>query len=149
MYGLREEEEEVRLRGIGLSLAFLSLVVVADQLSKWLAVWMDFGFTENRGIAFGLFPSFDWVFLLAAVVLGLGWFLRVKKFSSPLTSVGLGLFIGGGSSNLVDRVVRGSVFDFLWIGIGPRFNLADFAITFGLALLSWSILVGKDRVKAQ
>lgn len=137
----------MRLRGIGLSFAIFFLVVVSDQLSKWFAVRMDVGFTENRGIAFGLFPSFDWVFLLFAVVLGLGWFLRVKKFSSSLSSIGFGLLLGGGSSNLVDRVVRGSVFDFLRIGIGPRFNLADLAITFGLTLLSWSIFFGKERGK--
>jgi signal peptidase II len=52
---------------------------------------------------------------------------------------GFALLIGGGVSNLVDRVSRGSVVDFLNVGIGPLrtgiFNLADMAVLCGIALL--------------
>ena len=53
--------------------------------------------------------------------------------------IGAGLIVAGGASNLVDRVMRGSVVDFINVGVGPLrtgiFNLADVAITLGGAVL--------------
>jgi signal peptidase II len=52
---------------------------------------------------------------------------------------GVGLFAAGGASNWVDRVARGSVVDFLNVGLGPLrtgiFNVADVAIMAGVAIL--------------
>jgi signal peptidase II len=54
-------------------------------------------------------------------------------------AIGLSLFIAGGFSNWIDRVVRGSVVDFLNVGIGPVrtgiFNVADMAIMLGAAII--------------
>lgn len=54
-------------------------------------------------------------------------------------SAGLALFIGGGLSNWIDRILHGSVVDFLNIGVGSLrtgiFNVADVAIMTGIALL--------------
>jgi signal peptidase II len=53
--------------------------------------------------------------------------------------VGLLLFVSGGASNLIDRIVRGSVIDFMNVGAGSVrtgiFNVADFAIMLGLAIV--------------
>jgi signal peptidase II len=53
--------------------------------------------------------------------------------------MGVCLVLAGGASNWVDRVVRGSVVDFLNVGVGPLrtgiFNVADVAIMVGVALL--------------
>jgi len=53
--------------------------------------------------------------------------------------IGTSLVLAGGASNWVDRVVRGSVVDFLNIGVGPLrtgiFNVADMAIMLGVAVL--------------
>lgn len=53
--------------------------------------------------------------------------------------LGVTLFVAGGASNWIDRVARGTVVDFLNVGIGPVrtgvFNVADMAIMAGLALL--------------
>ena len=52
--------------------------------------------------------------------------------------VGLALFVAGGVSNWIDRVARGSVVDFLNVGVGwlrtGVFNVADMAIMLGVAL---------------
>jgi signal peptidase II len=52
--------------------------------------------------------------------------------------VGLALYLAGGASNLVDRVVRGSVIDFMNVGVGPLrtgiFNVADVAILAGVGI---------------
>ena len=53
--------------------------------------------------------------------------------------VGLTLFLAGGASNWFDRATRGSVVDFISVGLGPVrtgiFNVADVAILLGVALV--------------
>ena len=59
------------------------------------------------------------------------------RLSGPAL-VGLALYFAGGASNLVDRVMRGSVIDFLNVGVGPLrtgiFNVADMAILLGVGI---------------
>ena len=54
--------------------------------------------------------------------------------------LGVALLIAGGGSNWLDRITRGSVIDFLNVGIGPVrtgvFNVADVAIVMGVALIA-------------
>jgi signal peptidase II len=70
---------------------------------------------------------------------------RLFQATKPVELVGWSLVIGGGASNLIDRLVRdGRVVDFLRIGIGELrtgvFNVADAAIVLGLACLFASAL---------
>lgn len=51
-------------------------------------------------------------------------------------AVGLGLALGGATSNLGDRVLRGAVVDFIAVRAWPTFNLADAAMVAGTALLA-------------
>ncbi len=70
--------------------------------------------------------------LIAAVTLGP---------SLPVLGVaGLGFALGGATSNLADRVVRGGVIDFIVIGRWPAFNLADAAIVCGALMAGGSAL---------
>ena len=90
----------------------------------------------NRGAAFGLPVGRRALLPLSVLALAAAWLLRRR---SPL---GAGLVLGGGLSNLWERLRRGRVFDYVQFprapGRGKRyvFNLADFAIFTGvLALL--------------
>jgi signal peptidase II len=80
------------------------------------------------------------VFTIATgiVLLALAVAMLRGHFSGPRLAA-LVLFIAGGASNWVDRVVRGSVVDFLNVGLGPLrtgiFNVADMAIMLGVVLL--------------
>lgn len=62
---------------------------------------------------------------------------------------GLALFLAGGLSNWIDRVARGSVVDFLNVGVGPLrtgvFNVADVAIMLGAAIIVVSEIAGSRR----
>ncbi len=103
--------------------------------------------TRNDGIAFGLFSETGSNKLLIAfslAVLGLvGWMLwtacRTPAAEHWTMRAALGLVLGGAVGNLYDRVVFGSVTDFLDFYLGrshfPVFNVADSAITVGAALL--------------
>lgn len=55
-------------------------------------------------------------------------------------AVGLGLVLGGATSNLADRALRGAVVDFIALRAWPTFNLADAAMVAGTALLAGSLL---------
>lgn len=76
-----------------------------------------------------------------------------KNKTNTISTVALTAFIAGGIGNLIDRVVFGSVTDFLNFGIGPVrtgiFNVADMAIMGGLfALIGLAILERRQGVKA-
>ena len=123
----------------GLTAAF---IVLLDQLSKfWVtaAQPLEWQVSLNTGISFGWFASSpDWI----VGVLGLGMLLGILVISQkwwrqyPLW---IGLFLGGGLSNLIDRWVIGGVRDWLPIPfVKMHNNLADWAIFFGLAGYIWS-----------
>jgi signal peptidase II len=65
--------------------------------------------------------------------------LAVRAGWTGWRAFGLSLFLAGGMSNWIDRVLRGSVVDFMNIGVGPLrtgiFNVADVAILAGAAIL--------------
>jgi signal peptidase II len=68
----------------------------------------------------------------------------VVAVASPLPAAaacGLGLALGGAAGNLADRFARGGVLDFIALGRWPAFNVADAAMTCGLALAAWSLLL--------
>ena len=63
--------------------------------------------------------------------------------------VALSSVISGGVGNLIDRIWRGSVIDFIYIGVGPLhtgvFNIADMAITGGLMLMLYEQYLAEKK----
>ena len=93
--------------------------------------------TRNRGAAFGLFQNFTAGFLLISALVLVGiliyyWRLPRDDWS---TRVALALVFGGAVANAYDRGVKGSVVDFIQVPHWPIFNVADSAITVGVAVL--------------
>ena len=96
----------------------------------------------NSGAAFGLFQDAGpllAVASLAGVALIL-LYLFSPEFAETPVRLALALMLGGAGGNLVDRVIRGEVVDFLKVPHWPAFNVADSAITIGVLLLIWSAL---------
>jgi signal peptidase II len=137
--------------------ALAALVIVLDQLSKWLALasimpgeviyfapFWNWVLTFNPGAAFSLLADQSgwqrWFFVALAAVI-CGWLLRLlarhqHEFLQPLA---FSLIIGGAIGNVIDRFVFGAVVDFLYFHIGrygwPAFNVADSAICVGVGLM--------------
>ncbi len=93
--------------------------------------------TRNRGAAFGLFQNFTAGFVLISIVVMAGiliyyWRLPPSDWSARL---GLSLVFGGAVANAYDRGIKGSVIDFIQVPHWPIFNVADSAITVGVAVL--------------
>ncbi len=149
-------------RWVGLAL----VVTLADQASKrWITAWMgsdpirrvndyfDLVLAHNQGAAFSLLADasgwqryfFSGIAVAALLFIGI---LIVRHRDNRRFCLGLSLIMGGALGNLVDRVLLGTVTDFVQWHVGqhywPAFNLADSAITLGVAVLLWdSLKTGK------
>jgi signal peptidase II len=131
-----------------------SLILAFDQWTKYLVrsqlevgeTWMPIAWLapyarvihwNNTGAAFGLFPSASLVFTVVAVLVSaaiLYYFPRVPATEWPLR-VALILQFAGALGNLIDRLVVGTVTDFISVGSFPVFNVADSSISVGVAVL--------------
>jgi len=93
---------------------------------------------RNTGVAFGFLSSggaLVLVFTLLALAVLLGYFaLRPER---PWLWLPTGMLVGGAIGNLIDRVLSGSVIDFIKLPAWPAFNVADISITFGVIALLW------------
>jgi signal peptidase II len=138
------------------SAAVAALVVLIDQVTKFAIVerltigeslpvyrnLISFRHIRNTGAVFGIMRgagSYFTVFsIVAAAILIIVLFVARK--SSLFVKASLGLILGGAVGNLIDRLRYGNVVDFVDVGISgklrwPCFNIADVAITVGVALL--------------
>ena len=101
---------------------------------------------QNTGVAFGLLRGYGSILAAVAVLIAALFFAFGRRsVRAPLTGAALGLLIGGAAGNLLDRLVRGYVFDFIDVGFWPVFNLADCAITVGIGLLIVQLIVLERR----
>jgi len=151
---------EMRKKYIILTVA--PLVAVVDQISKF---WITRSFylfesvpvvknifhityVTNTGSAFSMFSGYGgWLMLMVAAVLALIYvYVSSRADAMPAGSiVAFALILGGGTGNLIDRIVRGSVVDFLDFRVFPVFNIADTAITCGISLLVLTSIIKKNR----
>ena len=151
-------------RSLACGLGLASLVVILDQISKWVILnsvmqpprvievtpFFNLVMTWNRGVSFGMFngdsPYNAWVLPLVAVVIAVVLVVWLARSVNALMTWGLGLIIGGAVGNLIDRLRFGAVADFLDVHAAgwhwPAFNVADAAITIGVAMLIGDSLFG-------
>jgi len=126
--------------------------ILADEpRQSFLGDTVRLEYVENTGAFLGLGAEWPararWASFTVgnAVLLTLVVVVAVRHGWSGLSATGTVLFVSGGLSNLLDRALRGSVPDFLNVGVGPIrtgiFNVADIAIMLGVAFL----LVGRAR----
>jgi signal peptidase II len=97
---------------------------------------------RNSGAAFGLVPAGAGLFMVASVVVSIALVAYVARTPTSLWGgVVLGLILGGTIGNGFDRIVYGFVTDFINVHFWPVFNVADSAISIGVATLIASYVV--------
>ena len=146
------------------SLVIAAVVLVLDQLTKiWVVSGMDVSqsipvirnvlhmtYVQNRGMAFGLFENNRMLFMIPTVILIGAVILAIVKLGrkNKLLDTSLGLILGGGIGNMIDRVARGFVVDFVdfcafdfwqWV-----FNVADAAVVVGTVLFMIVMITDKN-----
>lgn len=155
-----------RIRRNWTFLAVASGVVLLDQIAKVLVdTFMHWGqsipaegvvrltYTTNTGAAFGMFQGQTFFLTIASVIGIAAVLLYYRSLSShPPLRWALGLILGGATGNLIDRLLRGFVVDFvdvqLWQGYHfAVFNVADASINIGIALLAFFLIRGRGRVE--
>lgn len=126
-------------------IVFLSIL---DQFSKWFVFerkpnfdvigdFLRIQYAENTGTIFGLLKNTNLVFIVLGIVLCVIIAFYMKKHipKRSFKEKGFFLILAGGIGNLIDRIFRGFVIDFIslkWVGI---FNLADMYIVMGVILI--------------
>ncbi len=114
-------------------------IILLDQGFKHLARQQFFPQTpiiENPSLPFGLdLPGFFNVFLVAGL-LGLFLWVQIQYKAFSASTYGFFLVLSGAFSNLLDRLYKGTVTDFLNLGLSMG-NFADMAIFLGIILLLW------------
>jgi signal peptidase II len=91
---------------------------------------------RNSGAAFGFAPAGTGLFTLASVVVAIGLLVYVARNpGSTWNDAVLGLIMGGTLGNGYDRIVYGTVTDFVNVHFWPVFNVADSAVSIGVVAL--------------
>ena len=144
------------------------VIVLVDQVTKFLITrhlalydhiviidgFFNINHVLNPGGAFGLLATqspgvrkFVFLFLSSLVALFVVWMYRKTATSHVFLSYGLAGIFGGAVGNLIDRFRLGMVVDFLDFHVGtahwPAFNVADSAISVGMAILIYHVLFNK------
>ncbi len=105
--------------------------------------FLDIVHFRNKGAAFGLFASMGNLFFITISIVAaaaiVAYIVKVQKDRLIMASV-----LGGALGNMIDRISRGYVTDFVYVHAGqwywPAFNVADSALTVGICLLVVSSL---------
>src|SRR6202022_2224548 len=135
-----------RLRPYLVIVATAVIVFGIDHISKWLGVQppqlraeaaptaiVSIHHVENRGAAFGLFPQFQWLYLIVALVVVIYILVAGHRFGTTwYRQVLLGMILGGAVANGIDRATQGYVVDFIDVHWWPIFNVADMSIVIGI-----------------
>jgi signal peptidase II len=140
------------------TLAVAAVVIAVDQALKAivrdallrgerrdLALGVDIVNVRNSGVAFGFLSGGGALVAVGgalALLVLLAFFLR--HAGRPLVWLPTGLLLGGAAGNLIDRIVEGSVTDFVKLPHFPAFNVADASITVGVLALVY-VLEGPPR----
>lgn len=143
------------------------LAIVADQFTKWLIMVevmqpprvipimpsLNIVMAWNTGVSFSMLSDSGPMLLSSlAILVCLGLLFLLMREADRLPAYGYALVIGGAIGNVIDRFRYGAVFDFIDFYVGewhwPAFNLADTAISIGVAcLLIGGLFQSRDQGK--
>jgi signal peptidase II len=132
------------------------LLIAADQLSKHLLIkyfhndgaeiillpFVSIVYLWNRGVSFGMFAKLEYsnyIFMAFAIIITSVLSYLLLRTKKKLEIVSYCLIISGAVGNIIDRILYGAVFDFIYFHVGefhwPAFNIADSVISIGVMFL--------------
>lgn len=139
-----------------------STIAIIDQLLKYFVAKLLFAgqslpllngilkltYVRNTGAAFSLFVGFSPYLAVVSliVILIVIYFHHKIPANNQWMQTGLAFILGGSLGNLLDRIFRGYVIDYLDFRIWPVFNFADVMINVGVILVALKLLLGGRNV---
>lgn len=141
--------------------------VALDQISKFLVLeylapigsyplWrgvLHLTYVENTGAAFGMLQEHRWVFLIVstAAILAILVYLWRAKPAGVMERLALAMIAGGGIGNMIDRVARGFVVDFIDVTCIHFyvFNVADSFVCVGCGLMILYLILAEVRERRE
>ncbi len=142
------------------------VIVVLDQISKlyirislapgatwspweWLAPYARIVHWYNTGVAFGMFQNGNTVFAVLSALIAVAIVVYAPKVINGywLTTLSMGMVLGGAVGNLIDRLTIGHVIDFVSLGTFPVFNVADSCITVGVGIFLLDMIIQEQKLK--
>jgi len=154
------------LRDYAFLFSFAGIIIILDQWTKTLVrthlqlgeIWAPNEAIEayarivnwkNTGAAFGIFQGWGDIFSVLSILVAIAilyYFPKVSPRDWPLR-LAMGLQLGGAIGNLIDRLQRGYVTDFVSVGNFAIFNVADASISTGVVILILGMWI-KEREEA-
>ena len=162
------ENKPTGYRSFALWGTLAAVVIILDQLTKWMIVkwvplydkipvnsFINITHQRNTGAAFSFLADASgwqrWFFIILTTIVSayiVWWLWRIRREGQVILSAGLSLVLGGAIGNVIDRIVLGSVVDFIQVYIAgwpfPSFNIADAAISVGAVFLIIDALFFSD-----
>jgi signal peptidase II len=150
----------------------MGVVLVLDQITKYVVEghirlhdviivipgFFNLTHVRNKGAAFGILSSLPEVwrsafFIVVTIIAVAAIILLITKTHERLPVYAFSLIAGGAVGNVIDRMRYGEVVDFIqWYVKSyywPSFNVADSAISIGVALLVVEMVFGKQQKQTQ
>lgn len=149
------------------SALFIILLIFIDQSTKTFLInylktqpgyyielipILDIVYSWNYGISFGFFRNYyqysNCIFLSLNSIIILYLLYLLKFYQEIWKYIGLIMIIGGAFGNIIDRIFRGAVFDFIYFHYNnygfPAFNFADSFITIGAVIFIYGYIFSRD-----
>jgi len=132
----------------GLPVVVFLFVSLIDQVSKELVRFYEVDYWHNQGVSFGVFAGeqiINYLVFSLFIFLAVVWIRAMFSPNDLYTMLFLSMVVGVGFSNLLDRFLKNGVVDFIYLGLGPRFNFADVFISLGVALVIYFTMMRKNE----
>ena len=126
------------------------IIILLDQIVKYLMINKDivvienvlkFSFTKNYGMAFSIGNGIISIIISSILIILLIAFIIVKR-NEINNLIPFILILAGGISNLIDRIFRGYVIDYISVFKFAIFNIADSFIVIGVLMLVFVYIKG-------
>lgn len=141
------------------------LIILIDQLAKFFIIKnlynnskviingvLNFTYVENTGGAYGIGNNnIIFYILINVIVIGLlaKFILSKKEEVNKFVLISMSLIMAGGIGNLIDRIYRGYVIDYIDINPlfkYPIFNFADICIVLGIIYIGINLIIHKEKL---
>lgn len=130
--------------------ALASIYLTLNKSIDIITNFFSLTLTNNYGAAFGIFKYSNTLLIIATLIILIILYKYMHSFKKNMRNkIAFGFILGGVFGNLIDRIIKGYVIDFLDFKIFnydyPVFNVADIAIVIGVILLGYAIIRKEDK----